>query len=58
MSKQKAGQTEVHPLTKSYMFVSKRHVDLENLTAFEAVSMSLVAVLAITVGVLQSVVIV
>ncbi|MCC2631892.1 MAG: hypothetical protein K0S20_591 [Patescibacteria group bacterium] len=44
----------VHPLQKSYMIVSKRHVDYENLTAFEAMSMSAVFVLAVTVGVLQS----
>lgn len=45
---------EVHPLQKSYMLVSKKHVDYENLSAFEAVSMSAVLVLAVIVGVLQS----
>lgn len=45
---------EVHPLQKSYMFVSKKHVSYDNLTTFESISMSAVAVLAILVGVLQS----
>ena len=44
----------VHPLKKSYMLVSNRHVDFENLTAFEAVSMSTVFVLAVIVGVLST----
>lgn len=45
---------EVHPLQKSYMFVSKKHVDYNKLTAFEAASMGVVGVLAILVGVLQT----
>lgn len=48
----------VHPLQKSYMVVSKRHVDYNNLSVFEAVSMSAVMALAVLVGVLQSVAIV
>ena len=44
----------VHPLTKSYMFVSKKHVDYNNLSAFEAVSMSAVFALAVIAGVLQA----
>ncbi len=49
---------EVHPLMKSYKLVSKTHVDYDNLSAFEAVSMSAVFVLAVLVGVIQSNVIV
>ena len=41
---------KVHPLLKSYTFVSKRHVDYHNLTAFESVSMSTVLVLAVLAG--------
>jgi hypothetical protein len=44
----------VHPLHKSYMLISSKHVDYENITAFEAVSMSLALVLSVTIGVLQS----
>ena len=40
----------VHPLQKSYKFVSTRHVDYDKLTAFEAISMTAVFVLAVTVG--------
>jgi hypothetical protein len=47
-------QTQPHPLQKSYMFVSKGHVDYNNLSAFEAVSMSAVMVLAVLVGVIQT----
>lgn len=41
----------VHPLLKSHMFVSKKHINLEDLSAFEATSMSLVLVLAVLAGV-------
>ncbi|HSI20805.1 MAG TPA: hypothetical protein VLA04_03865 [Verrucomicrobiae bacterium] len=44
----------VHPLKKSYTFVSSKHVDVENLSYFEAASMSLALVLAVTIGVLQT----
>ena len=61
MPKQVAAQSaeieevqKVHPLQKSYTLVSKKHVNYNDLTTFEAVSMSAVAVLAILVGVLQS----
>jgi hypothetical protein len=40
----------VHPLKKSYMIVSNKSVDYENLTTFEAVSMSLVFVLSVAAG--------
>lgn len=43
-------QAAVHPLKKSYTFVSNRHVDYDKLTAFEAISMTAVFVLAVTVG--------
>jgi hypothetical protein len=46
----------VHPLKKNYMIVSTKTVDYDNLTAFEAVSMSLVFVLSITAGTLISLV--
>jgi hypothetical protein len=42
----------VHPLKKSYTIVSTKHVDYENLQAFEAISMTAVFVMAITAGVL------
>ena len=41
----------VHPLQKSYMFISSRHVEYNNLTALEAVSMTAVLALAVMVGV-------
>lgn len=47
-------EVKVHPLQKSYMFVSKKHVDYENLDAFEAVSLSLVMILAVTAGTILS----
>jgi hypothetical protein len=37
----------VHPLKKSYTFISTKHVDYENLTAFEAVTMSLALFLGV-----------
>lgn len=49
-------EAEVHPLQKSYMLVSNRHLDYENLSAFEAVSMSAVLVLSVFVGVLSTVI--
>jgi hypothetical protein len=48
----------VHPLMKSYTFVSKKHVDYNNLSAFEAVSMSAVFVLAVIAGVVSHVTII
>ena len=48
-------EAKVHPLQKSYMFVSTKHVDYNDLSAFEAISLSAVFVLAITVGVLSSI---
>lgn len=47
-------QEAVHPLKKSYMFISSKHVDYNNLTYLEAASMSLALVLAVTIGVLQA----
>lgn len=44
----------VHPLLKSHMLVSTRHIDLENLSAFEAVSLALVLVTSVTAGVATS----
>lgn len=44
----------VHPMKKSYTFVSTKHVDYDNLSYLEAASMSLALVLAVTIGVLQS----
>lgn len=49
-----AVESAVHPLKKSYTFVSSKHVDVENLTVIEAASMSLALVLAVTIGVLQA----
>jgi len=46
----------VHPLKKSYTFVSTKHVDYENLSYFEAASMSLALVLAVTSAVIQTIV--
>lgn len=40
----------VHPLQKTYMIVSNKTVDYEDLTTFEAVSMSLVFVLSVAAG--------
>jgi hypothetical protein len=44
----------VHPLKRTYRFVSKKDVDYHNLTAFEAISMTAVFLLAITTGVVYS----
>lgn len=41
----------VHPLQKSYKVISTGHVDYDNLSAFEAVAMSLALVLSVTAGV-------
>ncbi len=49
-----SAETQVHPLMKSHMLISTKHVDYENITAFEAVSMSLVLVLSVLIGVLQT----
>ena len=43
---------KVHPLLKSHMIVSKRHVDYNNLTAIEAVSMAAVFILTVSTGVI------
>lgn len=45
-----AAPAKVHPLLKSYKFVSTRHVDYHNLTAFEASAMTAVLVLAVFAG--------
>jgi hypothetical protein len=47
-------QTAVHPLKKSYMFISSKHVDMNDLTYLEAASMTLALVLAVTIGVINS----
>lgn len=47
-------QEAVHPLKKSYMFISSKHVDYNDLSYLEAASMSLALVLAVIVGVLQA----
>ena len=44
----------VHPLKRTYRIVSKKDVDYHNLTAFEAISMTAVFLLAITTGVVYS----
>lgn len=49
-----AVQETVHPLQKSHMFISSKHVDYDQLTAFEAVSMTMVLFLAITAGLATS----
>jgi len=49
-----AAQQVKDTLQKSYMFVSTKHVDYNNLSAFESASMSLVMVLAVLIGVLQA----
>jgi len=38
----------VHPLHVSHRFISTRNINLNNLTAFESVAMSLALVLAVT----------
>lgn len=47
--------TAVHPLLKSHTIVSKKDVDYNNLTAFEASSMAAVLVLAVLVGTIQAI---
>lgn len=42
----------VHPLKKSYTLVSTKHVDYDNLTAVEAVTMGLALVLSVSYGAL------
>ena len=49
-----AAAAKQHPLTKSYMVVSKRHTNFNALTAFEAVSMTAVFVMAILAGTVMS----
>ena len=44
----------VHPLQKSYTLISTKHVDYNNLTAFEAVAMSFALILAVTGGTFYS----
>ena len=46
-------EVKVHPLQKSYKFISTKHVDYDNLSAFESVALSLVLVLSVTVGALM-----
>ena len=50
-----SAEPAVHPLKKSYRFISSKHVDYGNLTAIESVAMSLALVLAVTNGVIISV---
>ena len=45
-----------HPLLKSYMLVSTRHLDLHDLNAFESISMAAVLVLSVAVGVMGTLV--
>ena len=45
----------VHPLLKSYTFVSTKHVDYDKLTAFEAISMAAVFLFTITAGVVLTI---
>lgn len=47
-------EPKVHPMLKSHMFISKKHVEYNNLDAFEAVSMATVFILAVFVGVIYS----
>jgi hypothetical protein len=49
-----AVEQAVHPMKKSYTFVSTKHVDVDDLTYFEAASMTFALVLAVTIGVLNS----
>lgn len=48
-------EVKVHPLKKSYTLISTKHVDYDNLTAIEAVTMSLALVLSVTIGALSSI---
>ncbi len=43
-------EASVHPMQKSYTLVSTKHVDYDNLTAIEAVAMSLALVLSVSFG--------
>ena len=45
----------VHPLKKSYTLISTKHVDYENLNAFEAVTLSVALFMAVTIGTLMSI---
>lgn len=47
-------ELEAHPLMQSHRLVSTKNVDYNNLTAFEAVSMAAVLILAVTAGVAQA----
>jgi len=51
---QESAAQEPHFLHKQHLIVSKKTVDYNNLTAFEAVSMSAVFVLAVLVGVVST----
>lgn len=51
---QVAEEAKVHPLQKSYKLISSKHLDYDNLDAFESVALSLVLVLSVTVGALMS----
>ena len=51
---QNTGENAVHPLVKSHMFVSKKHINLNDISLFEAVSMSAVFLFAVTYGVIAS----
>ena len=47
-------EAKVHPLQKSYMFISSKHIDYDSLTAFEAISMTMELFLAVTAGLATS----
>jgi hypothetical protein len=49
-----ATEETVHPLKKSHMFISSKHVDYDNLTAIEATAMTLALVLSVAIGVIAS----
>ena len=51
-------EKQTHPLMKSHMLVSTKHVDYNDLSAFEAVSLSAVLILAVLVGTIQAALIV
>lgn len=40
----------VHPMQKSYTLISTKNVDYDNLTAIEAVAMSLALLLSVSYG--------
>ena len=48
-------EASVHPLQKSYKLISTKHVDYNNLTAIEAVAMSMALVFAVFGAALYSI---